>query len=93
MVLGYNPNFLSLIQNKLPVLRRVTLTKLIQSHLNELYSARKGFLDHEPDEKLRRALKHKTRLSTSISNQNGDQIFYKRNLKGYRKHPRVLLDK
>ena len=47
----------------------------------------KIFIESEADEKLRRALRHKTRPSTSNVFQSGDQVFYKRSDSGYWKGP------
>ena len=65
LVFGYNPNFPSVMRNKPPALEGVITSKLIALHLNALHSARKRFIKSEADEKLRRAQRHKTRLSTS----------------------------
>ena len=50
-------------------------------------SARKRFIESEADENLRRALRHKTRLSTRKVFQSDDQLFYKRSDSGYWKAP------
>ena len=65
LVFGSNPNFPSVMRNKPPALEGVITSKLIALHLNALHSARKRFIKSEADEKLRRALRHKKRLSTS----------------------------
>ena len=62
-------------------------------HLNALQcvtSARKRFIESEADENLRRALRHKTRLSTSKV-QRDDQLFYKRSDSGYWKGPGTVI--
>ena len=74
LLFGYNPNFPSVLNNQLPAQNGVTLSELIASHLNSLHAARKGFLETEADEKLRRALRHKTRTATSLVHRNGDQV-------------------
>ena len=56
LVSGYNPNFPSVMQNKLPILKGVIASKLIALHLNALHSARKRFIESEAGEALRRAL-------------------------------------
>ena len=66
LVFGYNPNFPSVIDNKLPALQGVMSSKLIASHLNALHAARRKFIKTEADEKLRRALRHQTRTATSL---------------------------
>ena len=83
LVFGYNPNFPSVMRNKPPPLEGVIASKLIALHLNALHSARKRFIESEADEALRRALRHKTRLSTSKVFQSGDHVFYKRSDSGY----------
>ena len=83
LVFGYNPNFPSVMQNKPSALEGVIASKFIALHLNALHSARKRFIENEADEKLRRALRHKTRLSTSNVSESGDQVFYKRSDSGY----------
>ena len=72
LVFDYNPNFPSVMRNKPPALEGVITNKLIALHLNALHSAWKIFIESEADEKLRRALRHKTRLSTSNVFQSGD---------------------
>ena len=91
LVFGYNPNFPSVIENKLPALEGVTSSKMIASHLNALHSARKRFIETEADEKLRRALRHKTRTSTSITFQTGDQVYYKKKDSSYWKGPGTVI--
>ena len=51
----------------------------------------KIFIESEADEKLRRALRHKTRPSTSNVFQSGDQVFYKRSDSGYWKGPGTVI--
>ena len=91
LVFRYNPNFPSVIENKLPALEGVTSSKLIASHLNALHSARKRFIETEADEKLRRALRHKTRTSTSTTYQTGDQVYYKKKDSSYWKGPGTVI--
>ena len=63
------PNFLSVTENKLTAVEGVTSNELVASHLNALQSARRRFIETEDDEKLLRALKHKTRTATSLKYQ------------------------
>ena len=69
LVFGHNPNFLSVTENKLTAVEGVTSNELVASHLNALQSARRRFIETEDDEKLLRALKHKTRTATSLKYQ------------------------
>ena len=79
------------MRNKPPALERVIASKLIALHLNALHSTRKRFIKSEADEKLHRALRHKTRLSNSKVFQSGDQVFYKRSDSGYWKGPGTVI--
>ena len=76
---GYNPNFPSVNESKLPALEGITSSKLVGSPLNALHSARRRFIETEADEKLCRALKHKTRTAASLKYQAGGQVYYKNN--------------
>ena len=71
------------MQNKPTALEGTTTRKLVASHLNALYYARKRFIKNEADGKLHKVLRHKTRLSTNKVFQDGDQVFYKRSNLGY----------
>ena len=57
------------------VFEGVTSRKLIASYLNVTHLARKRFIENEADKKLLKALIHKTRLSTTVTYQSGDQAF------------------
>ena len=57
----------------------VTSSKLLAKHLNALHSARRAFIENESSEKLRRALRSKTRDITSRDFDIGDHVYYKRN--------------
>ena len=77
LVFGYNPNFPSVNENNVSTLVGETPSELVALHLNVLCSARRRFIKTEADEKLCRALKHKTRTRTSLNYQTGDQVFKK----------------
>ena len=74
------------------VFEGVTPRKLIASNLNVMHLARKRFIENEADEKLLRALIHKTRLSTTVTYHHGDQAFYKKNESGYWKGPGTVIE-
>ena len=42
LVFSYNPNFLSVSENKLPALEGITSNELVASHFNALHSARRS---------------------------------------------------
>ena len=79
LVMGRNPNLPSILNNKLPAFRSVTSSKLIADHLNALHKAREAFTESESSEKLKRALRRKTRTASSRDFANGDSVYYKRN--------------
>ena len=52
---------------------------MIWENLNALHIARKGFIEQESSEKIRRALRSNVR-NTSVDELNsGDEVYYKRN--------------
>ena len=88
---GYNPSFPPVLNNQLPAQNGVTSSELIASHLNSLHAATKRFIEAEADEKLRRALRHKTITATSLVYQNGDQVYYKKNDSQYWEGPATVV--
>ena len=74
---GRNPNLPSVINDKPPALEGTTSSEVVAKNLNALHEARKAFIENETSEKLRRALKHKIQLITSIIYQPGDKVYYK----------------
>ena len=78
LVFGHNPNLPSVIDNKLPALSGTTSSQLIAQHLNAMHASRKAFIECEASDKLRRALKSKTRPATSKYYHNGNKVLYKK---------------
>ena len=56
-----------------------------------MYAARKAFMEEEASEKLWRAIKRKTRVSTEIIYQPGDLFYYKRDDLNQWKSPVTVL--
>ena len=56
-----NPNFPNVMSVKSPALEGVTQSELIAKNLNAMHAARKAFIQQEPSEKIRRALRHQIR--------------------------------
>ena len=91
LVFGRNPNLPSVFTDKLPALEGVTGSLLISNHLNALHRAREEFIKLEASEKLRRAIKAKTRTHNDIRYLPGDEVFFKReNEKRWRGPSRVI---
>ena len=78
LVFGFNPNFPSVLTNKLPAMESKTSSEIVLEHLTALHCARKAFVQSEASERLNRAIKKQTCSSTSLVFQNGDSVCYKR---------------
>ena len=91
LVFGYNPNFPSVLTNKLRVMESKTSSEIVLEHLTALHCARKAFVESEASERLNRAIKKQTRSSTSLVFQNGDSVYYKRNGSHEWKGPRKVI--
>lgn len=76
MVLGNNISLPSLLSDELPALETTTSSEIVRKNLEALHSSR---------EKIRRALKAKTRTFTDVTFKTGDKIYYKRmNVTGWK---------
>ena len=77
IVFGTNPKLPDIFHATPPQLEGRTQSEILAKHLNVLQSARKGFIESQCDEKVRRALRHKLRskLETYVT---GDRVYYKR---------------
>ena len=78
LLLGRNPNFPSVMVDKLPALSGETQSDEVAKHLNVKLAARKAFVECEASDKIRRALRHNVRESTTMIYQAGDKVYYKR---------------
>ena len=56
----------------------ITHSQLVLKHLNAMHAARKAFIEAESNEKLRKALKSKARVTTGLIYDFGDLVYYKR---------------
>ena len=79
LVFGRNPNFPCVLTDKLPALNSHCSSKVLRDNLNALHAAREAFVKNEASEKLRIALRKKTRNCTSKNFVNGDSVYYKKN--------------
>ena len=78
LVFGSNPNLPSILTSKLPALEGVTSSYLIANHLNALHKAREHVIKVEASEKLRRAMRSKTRTHSNIQYLPKDKVYFKR---------------
>ena len=56
----------------------ITYSELISKHLCPMHETRKAFIEAESNDKLCRALKTKTKVTTGIVYDLGDLVYYKR---------------
>ena len=78
LVFGRNPNFPSVMHDKLPALEGKTTSEVVSDNLNAMHSARKAFIASEASEKIRRALRHNVGKSVDVKYITGDSVYYKR---------------
>ena len=76
IVYGCNPNFPSLLENKLPALEQNGQSKNFTDHLKMIFEARKEFLKAEMSTKLMKALKRPT-VAYRRKVSTGDEVYYK----------------
>ena len=77
LVFGANPNLPNVLTDKPPALEGTTISDSVMAHLQALHSARKGFIEAESSERIRRALRHKIRV-VERQYQHGEKVYYKR---------------
>ena len=78
LVFGKNPILPSILHDKLPALENQCHSEIMRENLNAMYSAKKNFVCLESSERLRRALRSKTRTHTGKIFQVGQSVYYKR---------------
>ena len=77
LVFGSNPTLPNILTDELPALDDCTISEVFAQHLKCLHSARQLFIQSESDERIRRALRHKTR-NTNERFSHGDEVYYKK---------------
>ena len=80
LLLGRNPIIPQVEEQyaALPTLENETPSECVAEHIKAIYSARKQQIAAECNEKIKRALLHKTRDVYSKDIKNGDLVYYKR---------------
>ena len=78
LVFGKNPNFPSVIRDKVPALTAENLCDTVQKNLSAMKSARENFIKSESSERIKRALSHNIRSAVEQHFSNGEKVFYKR---------------
>ena len=77
LVFGQNPNLPNVMVDQLPAFEGTTNSDVFAAHINALQSARRAYIEVESSSKVRKALKHKVRAS-STKFSTGEKVFYKR---------------
>ena len=77
LVFGKNPNLPNIMNDNLPALQGSTSSEILSEHLNALHAARQAFVKSEADERIKRALRSKVRVSEQVY-KYGDRVYYKR---------------
>ena len=91
LVFGYNANFPTVLTDAPPALESTTASDIVRKNLEALHSARENFIKSESSERVRRALRCKTRTYSDCVFQNGEKVFYRRKgFKGWKGPARVL---
>ena len=75
LVFGHNVNLPSVLTDELPAMEKTSSSELIRQHLKAIHSARKSFIEAKNSDKIRRAVRHKTRLYIEENYQNGKSLF------------------
>ena len=75
LVFGQNPNLPNILTDDPPALEGSTMSQIFANHLNALHSAREAFIRSESEERIKRALRHKIRV-TSQHFSTGDEVFF-----------------
>ena len=90
LVFGFNPNYPSVLHDKLPALENSS-KDIIRQTTNAIHSARRNYIAAESSERIRRALRHNVRTYSDTVYINGDRVYYRRkDYKGW-KGPAVVM--
>ena len=72
-VFGFNPNYPSVLHDKLPALENSS-KDIIRQTTNAIHSARRNYIAAESSERIRRALRHNVRTYSDTVYINGDRV-------------------
>ena len=78
LAIGYTPILPNNFNSKLPALTSEHANNLIYENLNFMHNARKAYLEAESSERIKRALRTKTRTSSEQIFLPGDKVYYRR---------------
>jgi len=80
LIMGRNPSFPNVIDDRLPALEESVVSKTVAENVNAMHSARQAFTKCESSNKIRRALQSQVRTSNNEFYHNGEKVMYKRNV-------------
>ena len=66
LVFGFNPNLPSVVSDLPPALSKTTSSDIVRKNLESLHTARANFIKAESSERIKRALRHKTRTYANV---------------------------
>ena len=78
LVFGHNVNMPTVLTDDLPALEPTTSSDIVRKHLQAIHSARKNYIEAENSDRIRRALKHKTRVYSEVDYESGEKVYFKR---------------
>ena len=68
-----------MLTDSLPALAITTSNEIVRKNLQALHDARKNYIKSENSNRIKRALRHKTRTYSDESFEPRDRVYFKRN--------------
>ena len=91
LVFGHNVSLPNVLTDDLPALSGTTSSDIVRKNLQAIHSARKSYVEAENSEKIRRALRHKTRKYSDHKYSQGEKVYFRRRgVKGWKGPATVL---
>ena len=78
LAFGWNVNLPTVMTDMPPALNKTTSSDIVRKNLEAVHNARANFIKAESSERIRRALRSKTRTCYDTVYLNGDLVYYKR---------------
>ena len=93
LVFGKNVNLPMISNSSLPALETNNMQDVVRSNLNALHKARENFVKAEASERIKRALRHKTRTYCEVEYSAGEKVLFKRRNEKRWRGPGIVLGK
>jgi len=78
LIFGKNPNFPSVVTDKLPAMRTDHTSITVEENLRAMRAARENYVKAESSDRIKRALRHNVRTSCEANFLNGESVYFKR---------------